>query len=78
MNSGPRCNVKSDDDPGLAGQALPFSLELIESLMAESPRHKRLLPAAASGFTKCAYAYISSPAKQPRKASSAERKEVAK
>ena len=42
----------SDDDPELIRGALPFSLKLIESLLAESPRHQGLLLAAASGFTQ--------------------------
>ncbi len=48
----------SDDDPDLVGQALPFSLKLIESLLAESPHHQGLLLAAASGFTPYAYAFV--------------------
>ena len=48
----------SDDDPELVGQALPFSLKLIEGLLAESPRHRGLLFAASSGFTQYAYVYV--------------------
>jgi predicted anti-sigma-YlaC factor YlaD len=48
----------SDEDVELVGQAVPFSLKLIESLLAESPRHQGLLLAAASGFTEYAYAYV--------------------
>ena len=48
----------SDDDPELVKQALPFSLKLIESLLAESPRHRGLLFAAASGFTQYAFAFV--------------------
>src|SRR5437667_9093676 len=48
----------SDDDVELVGQAVPFSLKLIESLLAESPGHQGLLFAAASGFTQYAYAYV--------------------
>ncbi|HEV2489852.1 MAG TPA: TRAP transporter TatT component family protein [Candidatus Acidoferrales bacterium] len=48
----------SDDDPELIGQALPFSLKLIESLLAESPKHRGLLFAASSGFTQYAYVYV--------------------
>ena len=40
------------------GQALPFSLKLVESLLAESPKHAGLLFAATSGFTSYAYAYV--------------------
>lgn len=48
----------SDDDPELIAQAVPFSLKLIESLLSESPRHKGLLLAAASGFTQYGYAFV--------------------
>ncbi len=48
----------ADDDVELVGQAVPFSLKLIESLLAESPNHQGLLFAAASGFTQYAYAYV--------------------
>jgi len=48
----------SDNDPELVKDALPFSLKLIESLLAESPRHRGLLLAASSGFTQYAYAFI--------------------
>jgi predicted anti-sigma-YlaC factor YlaD len=49
---------ESDDDPDLVGDALPFGLKLIESLLAESPRHRSLLLAAASGFTEYSYAFV--------------------
>lgn len=48
----------SDNDPQLVREALPFSLKLIESLLAESPNHEALLVAAASGFTQYAYAFV--------------------
>src|SRR5438105_3556302 len=48
----------SDDDVELVGQAVPFSLKLIESLLSEIPRHDGLLFAAASGFTEYAYVYV--------------------
>lgn len=48
----------SDSDPQLVKDALPFSLKLIESLLAESPRHRGLLLAASSGFTQYAYAFV--------------------
>lgn len=48
----------SDSDPELVKGALPFSLKLIESLLAESPRHRGLLLAACSGFTQYAYAFV--------------------
>jgi predicted anti-sigma-YlaC factor YlaD len=48
----------SDNDPELIKQAAPFSLKLMESLLAQSPRHRGLLLATASGFTQYAYAFI--------------------
>jgi len=48
----------SDDDPELVKAAVPFSLKLMESLLAESPKHKGLLIATASGFTQYAFAFV--------------------
>jgi predicted anti-sigma-YlaC factor YlaD len=45
----------SDDDPELVWQAVPFGLKTIESLLAQTPKHRGLLLAAASGFTEYAY-----------------------
>ena len=49
---------ESDDDIQLVGEALPFGLKLIESLLAESPDHQGLLMAACQGFTTYAYVYV--------------------
>ncbi len=49
---------ESDEDLELVGGALPFGLKLLESLLAESPRHKGLLLGACRGFTLYAYAYV--------------------
>jgi len=54
----------SDNDPELVGQAIPFSLKLIEGLLAESPKHRGLLFAAASGFTQYSYVYVQHPAEE--------------
>lgn len=54
----------SDDDPELVGDALPFSLKLIESLLAENPRHRGLLQAASRGFTQYAYGWVQPGASQ--------------
>ena len=48
----------SDDDTELVRDATPFALKTIESLLAESPRHRGLLFAATSGFTQYAYAFV--------------------
>lgn len=49
---------ESDEDLVLIGDALPFSLKLIESLLAESPNHRGLLLSATRGFVLYAYAYV--------------------
>ncbi len=48
----------SDDDPELIKAAVPFSLKLMESLLAESPRHEGLLLATSRGFTQFSYAFV--------------------
>jgi predicted anti-sigma-YlaC factor YlaD len=48
----------SDDDPELIRAAAPFSLKLMESVLAETPRHRGLLAAASGGFTQYAYAFV--------------------
>ena len=48
----------SDEDPELIGAALPFSLKLMESVLASTPEHRKLLAATAAGFTQYAYAFV--------------------
>jgi predicted anti-sigma-YlaC factor YlaD len=48
----------ADDDPDLIRAATPFSLKLMESLLAESPNHRGLLLATTSGFTQYGYAFV--------------------
>lgn len=48
----------SDNDIELVGGALPFSLKLVEGLLASTPKHEGLLFTAASGFTQYAYVYV--------------------
>ncbi len=48
----------ADDDPEIIRAAAPFSLKLMESLLAESPRHRGLLLATASGFTQYGFAFV--------------------
>jgi predicted anti-sigma-YlaC factor YlaD len=56
--SGSGSTFSSDDDPELVKAAVPFSLKLMESLLAESPHHKGLLLATSSGFTQYGYAFV--------------------
>ena len=48
----------SDEDPELVREALPFSLKLMESLLANTPNHRGLLVACARSFTQYAYAFV--------------------
>ncbi len=50
--------LASDEDPDLVMAAAPFSLKLLESLLAETPQPQGLLCAAASGFTQYAFAFV--------------------
>jgi len=54
----------SDEDPELVREAAPFSLKLMESLLAESPGHLGLRLAAASGFTQYSYAFVQQQAEE--------------
>jgi predicted anti-sigma-YlaC factor YlaD len=56
--AGTGTTFEADDDPDLIGDALPFALKLMESLLAESPRHAGLLLATASGFTEYSYTFV--------------------
>src|SRR4029450_14121217 len=47
-----------DDDPDLIWEAVPFGLKTVEGLLEESPRHKGLLFAAASGFVQYGYGRV--------------------
>jgi len=51
---------ETDDDLELVGDALPFSLKLLETLLAEAPDHRGMLTAACKGFTSYGYAYVQS------------------
>lgn len=54
----------SDNDPEFVGQAIPFSLKLIEGLLAENPKHRGLLFAATSGFTQYSYVWVQQPSEE--------------
>jgi predicted anti-sigma-YlaC factor YlaD len=47
-----------DDDIVLIGDALPFSLKLLDSLLAQAPRHRGLLLSASRGYLLYTYAYV--------------------
>ncbi|MBE2214455.1 MAG: hypothetical protein IAE82_11335 [Opitutaceae bacterium] len=52
----------AESDPEFAGQAVPFSLKLIETLIWEQPDNDELLMAAAGGFTQYAFVWVQQPA----------------
>ena len=52
----------SDDDPELVGQALPFALKTVESLLEADPGNAKLLLFACQGFTQYGFAYVEVPA----------------
>jgi predicted anti-sigma-YlaC factor YlaD len=62
--AGSGTTFSSDDDPELVAAAIPFSLKLMESLLASSPQHRGLLLATASGFTQYTYAFVQPEAEQ--------------
>lgn len=66
----------SDDDPELVKAAAPFSLKLMESLLADNPKHAGLLTATASGFTQYSYAFVQQEADEiePQDFAAAEKK----
>lgn len=56
--AGSGSTFSSDPDPELIRGAVPFSLKLVETLLAESPKHEGLLLAANKGFAQYAYAFV--------------------
>ncbi len=56
--AGSSTSFASDNDPELIKQAVPFSLKLMESVLAENPRHPGLLTALCSGFTQYGFAFV--------------------
>ncbi len=59
-------SYETDNDPELVAGAIPFSLKLMESLLAESPKHTALLTGVASGFTEYAYVFVDQKADELR------------
>jgi len=56
--SGSGTTYAADEDPELVGAALPFSLKLMESVLASTPAHRGLLTATAAGFTQYSYGWV--------------------
>jgi len=49
---------ESDADIALVGDALPFSMKLLDSLVVESPRNRGLLLTASRSYLLYGYAYV--------------------
>lgn len=56
--AGTGTTFSSENDPELIREALPFSLKLMESLLAEVPDHQSLLLATSSAYAQYAYAFL--------------------
>lgn len=56
--AGTGTSFASDNDPELIREALPFSLKLMDSLLAEIPDHQPLLLATSSAYAQYAYAFL--------------------
>ncbi len=56
--AGTGTTFSSENDPELIRDALPFSLKLMESLLAEIPDHRPLLLATSSAYAQYAYAFL--------------------
>ncbi|MDR0629860.1 MAG: TRAP transporter TatT component family protein [Treponema sp.] len=51
-----------EEDPELAGNALPFAIKMYESLLAANPRHEGLILTTGSLFVMYANAFVQGPA----------------
>lgn len=76
--AGSGTTFSADDDPELVKAAVPFSLKLMEALLAETPEHRGLLTAAAGGFSQYAYAFVQQEADELRSTDLARSRELQK
>ena len=51
-------SYRSDDDPDLVREALPFALKTLEGLLDQLPNHRGVLRALSAGFTGYAVAFV--------------------
>ncbi len=52
----------SDNDPRFVGEALPFGLKTMETVLESTPDHTGLLTATAAGFVQYGHAFVLYPA----------------
>jgi len=62
LSEGSGSAFAQEADIAFAGEAIPFSLKLVESLLAAQPDNPDLLIAASSGFTQYAKGWVEQPA----------------
>jgi hypothetical protein len=62
--SGEGSSFRSDDDPELVKEAIPFGLKTMESVLESTPDHAKLLGSACAGFTQYAYAFVQQDAEE--------------
>lgn len=62
LSEGTGSAFAEEADVEFAGQAIPFSLKLVESLLHEQPDNPEMLLAAASGFTQYSKVWVEQPA----------------
>lgn len=62
LSEGSGSAFAQEPDIEFAGQAIPFSLKLVESLLSAQPDNPDLLVAASSGFTQYAKGWVEQPA----------------
>lgn len=67
--------IMGDDDPELVGDAIPFTLKMYESLLAEVPDHRGLALSTGSTFVMYANAFVQGPAEMLPPAQFKEQKE---
>ena len=66
LSSSGTSSFATDDDLEFVGDAIPFALKTMESLLQATPEHVGLHQALASGFTQYAAVYVQLPADELR------------
>jgi predicted anti-sigma-YlaC factor YlaD len=62
LSSDSTSSFATDDDLDLVGDATPFALKLMESILQQTPEHTGLLQALCSGYTQYATVWVLRPA----------------
>jgi len=62
LSEGNGTAITGDNDPQFVGEALPFSLKLMEIILESTPEHTELLTATAAGFVQYGHGFVLYPA----------------